>query len=104
MKSMSDGGWFVYLLECKGKRIYTGVTSDLEVRMKAHAVGDGAKFTQWNSPVRLLAICPQVSQRDALRLEAQVKRMPAISKRLLVELWLKQYPVDESIQKVFSAQ
>lgn len=92
------------LLECKGRRIYTGVTPDLEVRMRAHAVGDGARFTQWNSPVRLLAICPQISQRDALRLEAQVKRMPASSKWLLADIWLQQYPVDESIQKVFSAQ
>lgn len=99
---MIDGAWFVYLLECKGGRIYTGVTPDLEGRMKVHADGDGAKFTKWNPPVRLLAICPQASQRDALKLEIQVKRMPAKGKRLLAGIWLQQHPVDEALQQFFA--
>lgn len=99
---MSDGEWLVYLLECKGGRIYTGVTPALEGRMKAHASGNGARFTQWNTPERLMAICPQPSQRDALKLEAQVKRMPAKGKRLLAGIWLQQYPVDEALQQFFA--
>ncbi|HQV46786.1 MAG TPA: GIY-YIG nuclease family protein, partial [Nitrospira sp.] len=31
--------WIVYILECIDGSLYTGITNDLERRMKAHATG-----------------------------------------------------------------
>ena len=36
--------WLVYMLECCDNSIYTGITNNLEERMKKHQSGDGAKY------------------------------------------------------------
>lgn len=42
--------WIVYILECTDGSLYTGITNDLERRMKAHATGKGAKYTKRRGP------------------------------------------------------
>ena len=68
--------YFVYLLECRGGRLYTGITTDLERRMQEHVDGGrGARFTRAHPPARLLA-AEEVSDRSAaLKLEARLKRL-----------------------------
>ena len=36
--------WYVYILECQDGSFYTGVTNDVDARMKAHAEGKGSKY------------------------------------------------------------
>jgi len=37
--------WYVYILECEDGSFYTGVTNDVDKRMKAHADGKrGSKY------------------------------------------------------------
>ncbi|MGO9613063.1 MAG: GIY-YIG nuclease family protein, partial [Dissulfurispiraceae bacterium] len=40
-RSNNDKVWCVYALRCKGNYIYTGVTNDIDNRMKAHSEGRG---------------------------------------------------------------
>jgi predicted GIY-YIG superfamily endonuclease len=82
--------WFVYLLECQSKRIYTGVSPDVANRLNAHTAGKGALFTKINRPERLLAFKQFATKREALQVEKQVKKMPASGKRILASLWLKE--------------
>lgn len=82
--------WFVYLLECQSKRIYTGVSPDIASRLKAHSDGRGALFTRINHPEKLLAVKQFATKREALRIEKQVKKMPASGKRILASLWFKE--------------
>ena len=35
--------WYVYILECQDGSFYTGVTNDVDARMKAHTEGKGSK-------------------------------------------------------------
>ena len=35
--------WYVYILECGDGSFYTGVTTDIDARIKAHAEGKGSK-------------------------------------------------------------
>jgi len=42
-ESQPFGPWCLYILECAGGRLYTGITVNLEARYKAHATGRGAK-------------------------------------------------------------
>lgn len=36
--------WVVYILECRDGTLYTGITDDLEKRLKAHNSGRGANI------------------------------------------------------------
>ena len=38
--------WTIYILECGDGTLYTGITDDLQRRLKAHASGRGAKYTR----------------------------------------------------------
>ena len=46
--------YFVYILECSDKTLYTGYTNDLDKRLDAHNSGKGAKYTKNRLPVKLI--------------------------------------------------
>jgi putative endonuclease len=75
--------WFVYLLECRGGRIYTGIATDVDRRLAEHRAGRGARFTRAHPPERELARFPCADRPDALRREAAIKRLNAAAKRAL---------------------
>lgn len=79
------GKWVVYILKCRGGRLYTGVTNSLEHRLKAHKTGKGARFTRAFAPVRLAAVIPGYTRSGALRLEAAIKKLPRAEKVLLLK-------------------
>lgn len=101
---MTDSIWFVYMLECRSKRIYTGITSRLDQRILAHQKGQGALFTKLDSPQGLIAAKPFPSQREARQIELQVKRLSASQKRTLALLWSEQHAIDEIAQQLFPLQ
>lgn len=69
--------YFVYMLQCSDAQqsIYTGITNNLERRIKQHNSNKGAKFTRGRTPVVLLKsfACPDKS--EALRLEYYIKQL-----------------------------
>jgi putative endonuclease len=75
--------WYVYLLECRGGRIYTGIATDVDRRLAEHRAGKGARFTRAHPPVRELARLPCADRPEALRREAAIKRLTAAAKRAL---------------------
>ena len=66
--------YYVYILKCRDKTLYTGSTNDLENRLKAHNAGKGAKYTRGRGPVEIVyqETCPDKS--TALKREAKIKR------------------------------
>jgi putative endonuclease len=38
--------YFVYILECKDKSLYTGITTDVERRLQEHKDGIGSRYTK----------------------------------------------------------
>ena len=73
--------YYVYLLECRGGRLYTGITTDIERRLAEHRGGRrGARFTRAHPPVKLLAACRAGTRSAALRLEAALKRLKPAEK------------------------
>lgn len=73
---MSEGVWYVYLLECSDKTIYTGITNNLERRIAQHNEGKGAKYTRGRGPVALIKSFICASKNEALKLEYKIKQMP----------------------------
>jgi putative endonuclease len=68
--------WFVYILECADKTFYTGVTTDLERRVKEHNSGKlGAKYTRPRQPVKLIYSAGFKDRSLALKEEARIKSL-----------------------------
>ncbi len=80
--------WFVYMLECAGARIYTGIALDVAARYDLHAAGRGAAFTRINPPQRLLAARACGSRSDATKTEIRLKRLSRADKLR----WAAQWP------------
>lgn len=75
--------WFVYLIECIDKSIYTGVTVDVTARFAQHLSGKGARYTRAKPPQKILAVFPYPSQSLALKAEHAIKQLSAKKKRIL---------------------
>lgn len=73
--------WWLYLLECRGGGIYTGIALDVDARFAEHASGKGAKYTRMNPPVCILARVMFDNHREAAQAEAAVKRLKPLEKR-----------------------
>lgn len=74
---------FVYMLRCKGNRIYTGYAVDVQARYEEHCSGRGAKFTKAFPPECVLQTFSLDSREEALRLEARIKKLKRPQKTLL---------------------
>ncbi len=46
--------YYVYILECADKSFYTGITWNLEKRLKEHKSKIGARFTKNKTPIELV--------------------------------------------------
>lgn len=69
--------WHVYLLECSDKTLYTGITTDIDRRVKEHNGGSrGAKYTRGRRPVILLGFIGVTSKSIALKVEYKIKQLP----------------------------
>ena len=75
-----DNSWRVYLLRCADGSLYCGITNNVEARLASHNAGKGAKYTQSRLPVELAGVSREMPKSDALRLEYQIKQLPADKK------------------------
>ncbi len=75
--------WFLYLIECRGGRIYTGISTDVARRYAQHVAGTGARFTRAWPPERLLASFPYPDRAQASRAEHAIKQLSPAGKRAL---------------------
>ncbi len=57
--------WYLYLLECTGGSIYTGITTDVARRFAQHQAGKGAKYTRSRMPLRVLGQISFPSKSEA---------------------------------------
>jgi putative endonuclease len=80
--------WFVYLIECEGDTIYTGIATDVAARYAAHAAGKGARYTRSRPPRRLLCTVPAADRSEASKLEYWIKKLSPVQKREIVALVL----------------
>ena len=70
----STGTWWLYVLECQGGVLYTGIARDVDARFAAHLAGTGAIFTRLNRPLRILARATMPTRSAALRAEYAFKQ------------------------------
>lgn len=78
--------YFVYILQCNDGTLYTGITSDLERRVKEHNSSNlGAKYTKIRRPVKLVYSKEYTNRSEAQIEEARIKKLTRSEKLDLIE-------------------
>ena len=78
--------WFLYILQCHDGSFYTGITKDIERRVKMHNAGRASRFTQVRRPVKIIYQETLFSRSQALVRECRVKALSRRAKEALVSL------------------
>ena len=80
------GGWYVYMVECADRSLYTGIARDVERRVAEHNDGRAAaRYTRARRPVRLAWQEAAVDRAAACRREAVIKRLSRAEKLRLLD-------------------
>ena len=74
---------YCYMVECADGTLYTGWTTDLRRRVAAHNAGRGSRYTRMHRPVKLVYFEHLPNRSEAMRREAQIKRMKRSAKLLI---------------------
>jgi putative endonuclease len=77
--------WYVYIIECKDGKLYTGIANNLERRIRDHNSGNGCRFTKYRCPVTLQYSRKVATRSAALKEEAQIKRLERPKKLALIK-------------------
>lgn len=78
--------YFVYILRCQDNTLYTGITVNLQRRIREHFAGGAkcAKYTRVHRPVRLEAVWCCQGRSAALKQEYWIKQQCKQEKERLI--------------------
>jgi putative endonuclease len=82
---VTDRPWSLYLVRCSDGTLYTGITTDVERRVREHnGRGRGAKYTSKRQPVTLVYHRLVGTRVEALTEERRVKKFTRARKLGLI--------------------
>ena len=85
-KKEEKSDWYVYVLECKDKTLYTGITNNLEKRLEQHnSSPEGAKYTRARRPVKYVYKEKQANRSEATKREMAIKKLSRTEKLKLIK-------------------
>ncbi len=78
--------YYLYILQCSDGSYYTGVTNDLEKRLRQHngEITGGAVYTSNKRPVKLIHTEDFSTHLEASRREIAIKKLNRIQKQKLI--------------------
>ena len=76
--------WSLYILKCSDGSFYTGITNNLERRLKMHQDGKASRYTRTRGPVEMLYSETCGNRSGALIRECEVKEWPRTKKERLI--------------------
>ncbi len=65
--------WYVYILLCIDKSLYTGISDNPEKRFIDHKNGKGGKYTRSHKPIKIVYTETVESKSAALKREFEIK-------------------------------
>ena len=78
--------YFVYILECSDKSLYTGITTDIKKRLDEHnSSPKGAKYTKARRPVKLRYSEASENRSTASKREYAIKKLSREKKLQLIQ-------------------
>ena len=79
-----DKKHYTYIVACADGTYYTGYTTDLEKRVKAHNDKKGAKYTKTRTPVKLVYHEEYETKEEAMSREYAIKQLTRPQKEKLI--------------------
>ena len=79
-----DKKHYTYIVACADGTYYTGYTTDLEKRVKAHNDKKGAKYTKTRTPVKLVYHEEYDTKEEAMSREWAIKQLSRPQKEKLI--------------------
>lgn len=76
--------WYLYILRCGDGSLYTGITTDVEKRFRAHQSGKGAKYTRGRGPLEIVYREECADHSQALKRELAIKALTRQEKEALL--------------------
>ncbi len=76
--------WHLYILRCGDDTLYTGITTDIDRRLKQHHDGTGAKYTKNRAPFQLVYQESYPCRSSASKREYQIKSLSRAEKIALI--------------------
>jgi len=78
--------YYLYILKCSDKTLYTGITTNLRRRIEEHNSPDlGAKYTSGRRPVELVYSKKYNSRSLASKEEARIKKLSRSEKLEMIK-------------------
>ncbi|KND48804.1 MAG: putative endonuclease [Parcubacteria bacterium C7867-003] len=77
--------YFVYIILCKDKSLYTGITTDIKRRFVEHKLGRGGNYTRSHKVVRVVYEERKKNRSTASKREAQIKKLTKEQKDRLIK-------------------
>ncbi len=65
--------WYVYVLLCKDRSLYTGYSNNTAQRFSEHKNGKGGHYTRSHKPLKLIYQESLSTQSEALKREIEIK-------------------------------
>ncbi|OGF98688.1 hypothetical protein A3D78_04440 [Candidatus Gottesmanbacteria bacterium RIFCSPHIGHO2_02_FULL_39_14] len=65
--------WFVYILLCKDRSLYTGVSNNPQKRFSDHQTGKGSKYTRSFKAKSIVHLEKYMTKSEALKRERLIK-------------------------------
>ena len=77
--------WYVYMLQLDNRSLYTGITNDVDNRMKLHNEGKGSKYVRAFLPFKLVYVEKIKGGRsEAQKREREIKKSGKMKKFLIL--------------------
>ena len=76
--------WYLYILECRDKTLYIGITRDIERRVGEHNRTNRCRYTRFRKPVKLMYKERCKNYSVALKREREVKKFSRKKKFALI--------------------
>lgn len=76
--------YYTYIIRCKDKSVYTGMTNNLEKRIKEHLSKNGAKYTKSHDATKLEVAWKSKDKSLACKLEYHIKHLSKQQKENLI--------------------
>ncbi len=77
--------YYVYILLCRDKTLYTGITTDPKRRLKMHQKGAGAKYTRVHGALEMVYLEAAEDRSSASKREAAIKKLSRVEKLKLID-------------------
>jgi len=85
LQEMTVKHYWVYILQCENNCYYTGYSTDLTKRYKAHLDGTASKYTRSFKPIKIAQHWKVTNKSMAMRLENRIKKLSRQNKEKIID-------------------